>query len=306
MHTCHRRLWALVTVIMAAAAILADAQARGAVRTVYVVAVDQQGAPVADLIATDLRIEEAGADCEVLRVEPSRSRLKVALAVDESLTPGNLVRQALAGFIDQVHEHGELALYVIGQRNEKRVDYTSDIMPFVRAINAFPIKTVYEANLVEGIEEIAREQRSHEGRRVIITVATEISQRSSVTAEGVLEQLRNGRTVFYAATLAGFEIASQPLDATSGGRRLALENQVAGLERDRLFSDGTRQSGGLHLSVVRAGAFPAALARIAGELRHQYAVSYVVPAGSKANGRVSIVANRKGITVRGPSHVAER
>lgn len=296
----------LVVGMMAGASILAGAQTGRDVRTIYAIAIDQRGAHVPDLTAEDLIVTEGGRVCEILRVEPSRSRLKVALAVDESLTPDNLVRQALAGFVDQVHQHGDIALYVIGRRNERRVDYTNDIMPFVRAINAFPIKAVNEANLVESLQEIAQEQRAHEGRRVIVTLATEISQFSSVTAEGVLEQLRAGRTVFYAATLAGFEIAAQPLDATSGGRRLALENQVAGLERDRLFSDGTRQSGGLHLSLVQVGAFPAALTRIAGELRHQYAVSYVVPAGSKPDGRVSIVTRRDGVTVRGPNRVPAR
>jgi hypothetical protein len=50
-------------------------------------------------------------------------------------------------------------------------------------------------------------------------------------------------------------------------------------------------------------AFPAALDRIRAELLHQCAVTYVVPAGSKSDGRLSLAAKRKGVTVRGPRQV---
>ena len=65
-----------------------------------------------------------------------------------------------------------------------------------------------------------------------------------------------------------------PFGTTSGGRRLDLEGQVSGLERDKVFNDATRQSGGLHLSSARTAGLWAALERIAAELRRQYVVSY--------------------------------
>lgn len=306
LHIRRRALGLLAAALAAGAWLPAGAQSRSAVqRTVYVTAVDQTGAGVPDLTAADLTVKEGGRDREILRVEPSRSRLKVALAVEESLTPYNVVRQALAGFIDRIHESADIALYVVGRRNERRVDYTSEIMPLVNAINALPAKAMYDGILVESLYEIAQEQRPLEGRRVIVTVATEIPQVSSVTAEGVVAQLRDGRGVLYAATLKGADSFAGPSDATSGGRRLALEGQASGLERDKVFSEGTRHSGGLHVSTARIDGFPAALQRIAGDLQYQYVVTYLIPAGTKSDGRVSISATRKGLTVRGPSRVPE-
>ena len=301
-----RRLGLLAVGITAGASMLAGEQAgTGVRRTVYVTAFDQSGAPPADLTAADLTVKDGGRDCDIVDIQPSRNRLKIALAVEESLTPDNFTRQALAGFIDGVHTAGDTALYVIGRRHEKRVDYTANIMPFVAAINAFPPRAMFDGNLIESLYAIAKEQRPLEGRRAIVTLANESSQTSAVTADGVLDQLRNGRVVFYAATLAGFENPSGASGATSTGRRLELESQVSGLERDRLFSEGTKQSGGLHLSLVRLDAFPAALNRFVGDLRNQYVVTYTLPAGHRSDGQLSIVAKRKGLIVRGPSRVPE-
>jgi hypothetical protein len=297
------QLGLVVLGLSAGAVLIAGDQETGAPRTLYVAAFDGAGAPLASLSPADLTIKEGGSEGEIVRVEPLRSRLKVALVVEEALTPDNLVRQALAGFVDGVHEAGEIALYVVGRRHERRVDYTSDIMPFVNAINAFPSRATSDGNLIESIYEIAKEQRPLEGRRVVVAVATEKSQTNTLSADGVFDQLRDGHGVFYAATLAQYDNNSGPSEATSGGRRLSLENQVSGLERDRLFTVGTRDSGGLHLSVVRLEGFPGALNRIVGDLRNQYVVSYAMPAGQKFDGRVSVRAKRKGLTVRGPSRV---
>ena len=132
-------------------------------------------------------------------------------------------------------------------------------------------------------------------------MATQAAQLSSVTADAVLEQLRGGRTVLYAATIAGSETTSIPVGATSGGRRLDLEGQVTGLKRDKVFSQGTKQSGGLHLSSQRTAGLWNALERIAGELHNQYVVSY--EGDPRSDGSVTIEATRQGIAVRGPTRV---
>jgi hypothetical protein len=285
-----------------------DAVAQGGApvqRTIYVTAVDERGAYVSDLGPADLTIKEGGADRSLVRVEPSRTRLKVALVVEELLVPDDDVRKGLAGFIDRVREQGELALYVAGRRLEKRVDYSTDVIPFARAINAFPARGVYQANLVEQLMEVSKDQGRIEGRRALVAVANQTAQLSNVTADGVMTQMRRARQAFYAATLVAFDAAGPPTDVTSGGRKLALENQVAGLERDRLFSEGTKESGGLHLSAARLAGLPDALARIAFDLQNQFAVSYIVPAGTRSDGRVTITPVRRGLTIRGPNRLPE-
>ena len=297
-----RLIGAAAGLIATGAAVVADGQARSGIRRdVHLTAVDQNGAYVTDLTADDLQVREGGKDREILRLEPARAKLRVALVVEETLTPDLAVRRALAGFIDRVHESGDIALYVIGRRSERRVPYTSDLMAFVEAINAFPSRAVYEGILVEGMQEIAREQRQLEGRRVLVTLAMERDQVSRVPADGVFEQLRDGGAIFYAATLSGLQgPTGMP---SSGGRNLALENQTAGLERDRLFSQGTKQSGGLHLSTARTEGLTMVLHQVASDLQHQYLLSYVLPEGTRSEGEVSVKSRRKGVTIRAASRL---
>jgi len=286
--------------VLAAAAISVVAQT-GSVRTVYVTAAAADGSPLAALNSADLVVKEGDQRRRVLGVEASRAKLLVAIVVEERLAPDNDVRRAVANFIDRVRESGELALYTVGRRTEKRVDYTSQILPFATAINNFPARSAEPADLVQALHEIARDQRSREGRHAVVAVAAQTAQVSSMTADGVLGQLTGGRTVLYAATLTGSETSTVPAGTTSGGRRLDLEGQVGGLERDRVFSDGTRQSGGLHLASQRAAGLWSALERIAVELQRQYVVSY--DSDGRSGGPIAIDASRRGITVRGPMRV---
>jgi hypothetical protein len=285
--------------VVVAAAILAAPQA--AVRTVYVTAAAPDGSALSSLSAADLAVREGDRTRTVVRVEPSRAKLRVAIAVEERLAPDNDVRRSVANFIDLIRDTGELALYTVGRRTEQRVDYTSQILPFANAINKFPVRAVEPGDLVQALQEIARQQRPLEGRHVVVAVATQTAQLSSVTADAVLEQLLGSRAVLYAATIAGSETSSIPVGATSGGRRLDLEGQVTGLERDKVFGQGTRQTGGVHLSSQRTAGLWNALERIAAELHNQYVVSY--EGDSKSDGSVTIEATRQGIAVRGPTRV---
>jgi hypothetical protein len=293
MMTAVRSILVLVAAVAAAAPSAAQLQ-----RTVYVTASAADGSALAQLSATDLVLKEGGQARPILRVEPSRATLQVAIAVEERLTPDDDVRRSIANFIDRIRDAGQIALYVVGRRSEKRVDYTSEVLPFASAINRFAVRSVERGDLVQALQEIARDQRSREGRRAVIAVAVEASQVSSVPAEAVLEQLTATRSVLYAATLASVDTSTVPSGATSGGRRLDLEGQVAGLERDRVIGDGTRQSGGLHISSQRTAGLWNALERIAAELHQQYVVSY--DGDARSDGTVAIESTRRGIAVRGP------
>lgn len=297
-----RRWWLLVLAVIAAAG-AADAQSTR--RSIYVTARAADGTSLAGLGAADLAVSETGQARRIIRVEPSRTPLQIAVAVEERLAPDDDVRRSVANFSDHVLGAGQVALYLVGRRSERRVDYTSEIVPIARAINAFPSRGIDPGNVVQAVQEIARDQRSREGRRVIVVLGIEGNQSSSVTADGALEQLRAASSVLYAATLANWSTSSVPAGATSGGRRLELEGQVSGLEGDRLFGDGTRQSGGLHQSFQRTAGMFAALQHIAGELNQQFVVTY--EGDPHSDGSVSVTAARPGLVVRGPTRTrAER
>lgn len=286
----------VVAGVLAGAALLAHPQAGGDVeRTVYFTARTQSGAHVANLTAADLQVVEGGRRRQILHVGPSDARLKVCLAIDEALAADDLIRQAALRFVEQLQGSADIALYLSGHGNAKLVDYTADPRPLQQAIRTFPRRAQGGGNLVESLYELARSQRSLEGRRAIVMLASEIPQRLTVTADGVLDQLRDNGTALYAVTLVGPAGTIPP--PTPEMAHLETMDEV---ERDRALNDGTRQSGGLRLAAMRGDDFPAALDRIRAALQFQYRLSYLVPAGSKSDGRVSIATTRKGVTIHGP------
>ena len=153
---------------------------------------------------------------------------------------------------------------------------------------------------MESLYQIVGETRTAEGRRVVIILTTEIAQRSSMAANGVLDQLRDTGTVMHATTLVG---PAGPLEPPTP-EMAHLEN-VDEIERDRVLNEGPKQSGGLRLSLLRTEALSAALDRIRGELLHQWTVTYTMPAGAKSDGQLTLSTKRKGVTIRGPRQVSK-
>ena len=88
------------------AAVAAVSQPAPVQRTVYVTAAAADGSALAGLNAADVVVKEGGQDRQVLRVEPSRAKLQVAVAVEEILAPDSDVRRAVANFIDQIRTLG--------------------------------------------------------------------------------------------------------------------------------------------------------------------------------------------------------
>jgi hypothetical protein len=301
----HSLLGLVATSAVIGAQLLAGAQITVDVhRTVYVTATDRDGEHVTDLTAADLKIEEDGREREILDVVPSTAPLKIALAVDELLAPYRVVREAVWRFVQRLSQHGDMALYLVGRRNEKQVEYTRDVAPFWNAINAFPLRPRSQGALVESLHEIAQEQRSQEGRRVIVALAPEMAQVSNIRAEAVLDDLRETGAVLHTVTIMStFDAApvleESPMTRLEGGD---LTQQV---ERDRVLGNGPRQSGGLRLSFMDAEAFPIALDRIATALLNEYIVTYVMPAGTESDGDVRIESRRQGVSVRGPRRLPE-
>ena len=291
-----------VALLLALSTVLAGAQSTR--RTIYVTVRAADGAPLVDLRPTDVVVREGGQPRPIVRVEPSRTPLQVAVAIEERLAPDDDVRRSVANFFDHVYQAGKVALYVVGRRTERRSDYTSEILPFARVMNALPPRSTEHGDLVQAVHEIARDQRSREGRRVIVLLGTESAIPSTATAAGVLEQLVAGSSVLYAATIAGSSGSTVPAGATSGGRRLDLEGQVSGIERDRMYGDSTRQSGGLHMSFQRTAGMFDALERVADELMRQYVVSY--DGDLRSNGDVSVESGRAGLVVRGPTRTKQQ
>lgn len=295
----HRACATVLVGLAAGASVLVGAQTKPEIqRAVYFTAVDRAGTHITDLTPADLTIREGGRDRPVLTLHPSTARLKVSLAIAERLSPDIVVRQAVSRFIQQFQGAADIALYLIGAGNAKLVDYTRDPQPLLKALASLPMRSQGGGNLVESLFELTRDQRSIEGRRAIVLLATEVPEPTTVTANGVLDQLRDTGTVLYAATVVGPATSLQ----MSPDNMARLET-VEEVERDRALNDGTRQSGGLRLPVLRVDDFSRALDSIRGELQHEWVATYTMPSGTKSDGRVSLSSKRRGVTVRSLSQL---
>lgn len=293
----------LLAACTSAAALLASGQtAAGTERTVYVVAVDAGGRAVTDLAPSDIQIRENGRDRQILHVGPSTARLKVALAVDELIAGNQAVRRTLLRFREQMRESADVALYLMGRANEKRVDYGTDIGVFLNAVQAFPVRPTYPGVLVESVFEIAKAQAALEGRRVIVLVAPEMPQASNMKANGPLDAVRDSGSVLYAVTVEGRTGSGGTL-VENPASRLEGSDLTAIIERDIVIGDGPKQSGGLRLPTLNVEGFTPLFDRVADELHNQQVVRYLIPSGARADGRITISSRRRGVTVRGPNRV---
>lgn len=275
--------------------LVSDATAQATERRVYVTVTQRDGARVTDLTPADFTIREGGQAREVLSVAPATARMRMALLVEESLTPTGGVRLGLAEFIQRMQPHAEMSLVVMGLRNFVLVDYTTDVGALFAAINGLaPVGFQQQVNNVpEGIFEAARAfERERPERPVMVVVAREMMQQSSEEPQHVLSQIgRSGALV---------EVVS----IEAGQSNVAVGNLNDMSARAQILGDGSRQSGGRRIEVSALTAVPRALQQVADGLLSQYVITYAVPAGAKASDRLNVNLQRRGLTMRAPTRIA--
>jgi hypothetical protein len=299
-----RRTRVFITVCAAVGALTSldgNAQNAAAVsRTIYVSATNEFGAPVTNLTAADFTVKEGGRE-RPIELERSREHLIAAVVIDELLAGDNAVRHGLLVFLQRLQETAHVALYLAGRRTELRVNYTGDFGRHLAGVNALPRRPQYPGRMVEAIFEVAEAQKTIEGRRVIVAIAPTIPETRTVTAEGVLERLRDSGAVMHAATVS-IQTTVARFEENPASR---LENGdlTDEIERDRLLGEGPKQSGGLRITSPGLDVLPAALEKILGALRNEYIVSYELPPGTKSDGRISIAAKRKGLKLHAPTRL---
>jgi VWFA-related protein len=293
------------TVLMVAAVVAAGmstlsaggaAAARQGARAIYVTATDGKGGFPTDLTAADFTIKESGKEREITAVAPATMRLRLALLVEDSLTSDTNVRQGLFNFMQRMHDTADMSLVIVGLRNVTLVDYTNDLQALVTGINKFALSPVrQDEHLAEGIYDASKDLASHEGtRRGIVALGIERQQSSEMQPDQVIEQLRKDNVALYAITLSG---GSADTGVGQMGDQAALSHIVG---------DGSKQSGGRRQEVPTTTGIPKALDSMAEEFTHQYLITYTLPDGVKPDGRVTVTAKRKGITVRAPSRIADK
>jgi VWFA-related protein len=265
-------------------------------RAVYVTVVDNDGQPVTGLTPADFRLRENNRDREIASVEPATEPMRIALMVEETLTPAGSVRQGLFELIKVLQGKAEMSLVVVGLSNRTAVPYTMDPNALVQGLNDLPLSQRQQTNHVpEGIGEMSRVfQKDRVARPVMVMVALDSQQVSNEQPQSVLNQLRDSNAQLHVVSIQTSQAASD-VSGTAGLMEASGRAQVLG--------DGPRQSGGRQWPVGALTGVPKAMLSIASDLANQYKITYTLPAGTKPSDRLNVTTNRRGVTLRAPTRI---
>jgi VWFA-related protein len=279
---------ALFAVLLAGAAPLS-----AEVRTVSVTVTDDKGAPVRGLTAEEVVVMENGVARAVTRLQADERPLTLAVLVDTSAPMASLYRlhllDPLVQFLGRLPSGTRFAVWTVGDRPHKVVDFTSEAAEAGRAL-----RRVLPAGgnvLLDAMLEASEDLRKQEGERTAMVV---------VTGSGVGFANRDRRTVV--DTLKGksttllavqFDEAGDPEVRGSG------PDQVDRLDYDYVLGSLTKDTGGLWERPLSAMGVDRALRKVSGELTSQYRVSYDA---TQKDAKLEVQVARPGAKVRvGPA-----
>jgi len=262
-------------------------------RRVYVSVRDARGGLVSDLTPADFTLKEGGKERAIVTVEPATAPMQIAILVEESLGADQSVRNGAYAFIRRVLSTAKVGLFLVGRRSVALTPYTSELQQLVNGIDRFGLNRVtQDENLTEAVFEVVKGlEKTEAARRVIIAVAIENPQSSSLRPDQVLNELQKSGVLFYAVTLPGGRPAS------------SVGNMADDSSRAQILGDGTAQTGGRRAQVMGTPGIPIALLEFADELLHQHVITYTLPDGVKPDSRFSVSIKRKGLSVRSPSRI---
>jgi len=271
------------------------------VRTVYVTAVDRKEVPVGDLTAKEFILREGGDVREIIKVEPATAPLHIAIIVDDSGT--GIFRVPVANFVNQLLGRAQFAIkHVIGQA-VRLVDYTADVERLRDAVLRLGVRaeTPEGGRVVEAVFDVSKELRDFD-RGVIVLLTDTHASYSSLPAHHVMEELqRSGAILQVIAVHRVAQLNPSSVPIAKDKPADLLEHQ---LDINRVLGDGPKQTGGRRVEIGGLGGTIPELQAVAAQLKEQYMITYLVPAGEKLNQKLSVSTKRRGVTVRAPQRAS--
>jgi hypothetical protein len=248
-------------------------------RTVYVTVVDDNGRAVSGLTPVDFVVKESGKEREIASVAPASEKMRLALMVELPLVGQTHVRQGLAEFVARACPSAEIALFMIGQRAEKLVEFTSDPNVLVEGIRNLPLGQFRVSGSVpDAVSEVAKQfEKARPARPVIVLATTELGLAAG-DPEPILAQIAKSKAQFWGVSVG----------AGSGSMGIG---------------DGSKQSGGRLVPILTLPGFEAGLQQVADDLSSQYLITYTLPDGVKSSDRISVSLKKQGATLRAPNRV---
>jgi VWFA-related protein len=278
-------LAALATLASGAApSILAQAGARE--RTLFVSAVDTRGEPAENLGPTDFIVTEDGRRREVLRVSKAVEPMDIAVLVDNSAAAERAIpslRDGLKAFVGALAGDNQIAIIGLADRPTILVDYTSNRARLEEAAGRIFSMSSSGMTLLDAITETAAGLRRREATRaVIVPVITNGVEFTNRYARDVIRSMQDAGVALNAIVLGVLDF-----DTT--------EERERGLVMDQ----GSKQTGGEHVTLLTEMAVEQALLKLARQLSSQYKVVYGRPDSLIPPEKTDVASGRAGVTMRG-------
>ena len=276
------------------------------IRTFYLSAQDEKGGPFPDLQPADLVVKAGGKLLEIVRIEPSPERLRVAVIVSDAGTGG--FQQGIASFVQRLVGRGEIGIVSVLPQPQVVANFSSDPSVLNAAVRRLGVRGRQDgAQVMEAILEATKGVVSEARRPVIVVLRVGVEGTTPLDGGQVRERLRRSGALLYVISTAS--AARQP--PTSARTGLSAEqaqlhdDEIASSRRNLalVLNDGARESGGRHDEIVATTSVSPALERIADELLNQYAVSCAVPQGVKTNDKLSVTTTRRGVKIQAPARL---
>jgi hypothetical protein len=281
------RFAAASAMVLALAAPVAQGQ-----KSIVVTVLDQSGAPVKDVSAADLAVQENGTMREVVDVKPDTDPFTIALLVDNTKpmvgqeVPTRELRAGLTTFVQKIQQASPESTIGIwefagaGVMTQKPTVKTADLAKNIS--HMFPSQqsggVMLEA-LVDASKEVSK--KGTNPRRVIVSVSFNSVESSTILPQDVANAMRKAGVNYWAVTIA----ANQDVVSSSGGAAA----------RDAIMDAITTASGGAKLSGVTAISLESQMARIADALLSQHVVTYARPADAPSVISSVQAVSRKGM-----------
>jgi hypothetical protein len=271
--------------------------ARTQERDLFVSVIDQSGAPVANLDAQAFVVREDGLSREVLRVRRATDPIDLAILVDNSQATSNAIldlRRGLDAFVTRMKDHGHLAVITVADRPTIALDYTNDGAALQKAVGRIFAIQGSGATFLEGVDETLKGLKKREAERAgILVVWLGGREFSGLGHLNLIKDLRDGHAALHVLTVG----SGVPADS----------NTQEGRDREVLFDQGTRGSGGWRRNILSPMGIGDALDALATEVTSQYRVTYARPETLIPPDKVEVSVRPAGLTARGtPARVVRK
>jgi hypothetical protein len=279
---------------VASALVLAlTATAAQSKRSIVVAVLDHAGAPVKDVSAADLAVQEDGAMREVVEVKPDTDPMTIAVLVDNAKptmgkeAPTREMRAALTAFVQKVQQaspDSAIGLWECsgaGVMIQKPTTKTDDLTKRIsRMVPGQQSGGVMLEALVDASKEVSK--KGTNPRRVVVAVSLDSPEMSTMLPQDVAKVMQKAGVNFWAVSIASYADANTSAQGNSGTREIILSNITAA-------------SGGAKFTGVTPISLDQQLAKVADALLAQQFVTYARPADAPATITNVQAASKKGL-----------